>query len=165
MEKQGRCDKHLILFTQEEEEMAQYSETTSAQGLVEYLNPEHLHKNRAFTHVISVTGPVKTIYVGGQNAVDGQGNIVGKGDIKIQVQQVLTNLRQALAAAGAEPEHIIKWIVYLVQGQSVREGFEAFQQFWGHRSNPPTITMVYVSGLANSDFLLEMEAVAVVPLA
>lgn len=115
--------------------------------------------------MISVTGPVKTIYVGGQNAVEEQGNIVGKGDIKIQVQQVLTNLRQALAAAGAEPEHIIKWIVYLVQGQSVREGFEAFQQFWGYRPNPPAITMLYVSGLANPDFLLEMEAVAVVPLA
>ncbi len=145
--------------------MTSHPESTPAQGTVEYLNPEHLHKNRAFTHVISVTGPVKTIYVGGQNAVDEQGNIVGKGDIKMQVQQVLTNLRQALAAAGAEPEHIIKWNVYLVQGQSVQEGFEAFQQFWGLRPNPPAITMLYLSGLGNPDFLLEMEAVAVVPLA
>ncbi len=145
--------------------MAQHPESMPAHGLIEYLNPDHLHKNRAFTHVISVSGPVKTIYVGGQNAVDEQGNIVGKGDIKTQLQQVLTNLRQALAAAGAEPEHIIKWNVYLVQGQSVREGFEAFQQFWGHHPNPPAIIMVYVSGLANPDFLLEIEAVAVVPLA
>lgn len=144
--------------------MTQQTESTSAHGRVEYLNPEHLHKNRAFTQVISVSGPVKTIYVGGQNAVDKQGNIVGKGNIKAQTQQVLANLREALTAAGAGPEHIIKWSMYLVQGQSLREGFEAFQQFWGVRPNPPTITMAYVSGLANPDFLLEMEAVAVVPL-
>jgi len=140
-------------------------QSTPAKGLVEYLNPEHLHTNRAFTHVISVTGPVKTIYIGGQNAVDEQGNIVGKGDMTVQVQQVLTNLRQALAAAGAGPEHIIKWNIYLVQGQSVQAGFEAFQRFWGYRPNPPAITGVYVSGLAHPDFLLEMEAIAVVPLA
>lgn len=145
--------------------MTQQTESTSAHGLVEYLNPELLHKNPAFTQVISVSGPVKTVYVGGQNAVDAQGNIVGKGDVKAQVQQVLANLREALAATGAGPEHIIKWNVYLVQGQSVREGFEAFQQFWGYHLNPPAITMLYVSGLANPDFLLEMEAVAVVPLA
>ena len=145
--------------------MTQHSESNSLHASVEYLNPDHLPKNRAFTQVISVTGPVKTIYVGGQDAVDEQGNIVGKGDIKTQTQQVLANLRQALAAAGAEPEHIIKWNLYLVQGQPLQEGFAAFQQFWGHRPNPPAITMAYVSGLANPDFLLEMDAIAVVPLA
>jgi enamine deaminase RidA (YjgF/YER057c/UK114 family) len=141
------------------------TEPTSNQGLIEYLNPEHLHKNPAFTHVIGVSGPAKTIYVGGQNAVDAQGNIVGKGDIKAQTQQVLVNIREALAAAGAEPEHIIKWNVYLAQGQSLREGFAAFQQFWGSRPNPPVITMLYVAGLANPDFLMEMDVTAVVPLA
>lgn len=137
----------------------------SAHALVEYINPDRLHKNPAFTQVISVSGPVKTIYVGGQDAVDAQGIIVGKGDLKAQTAQVLANLREALAAAGAGLEYIIKWNMYLVQGQSLQEGFQAFQQFWGLRPNPPTITMAYVSGLANPDFLIEMDAVAVVPLA
>lgn len=139
-------------------------EANNTHGIVEHLNPDTLHKNPAFTQVISVTGPVKTVYVGGQDAVDAQGNIVGKGDIKAQTRQVLINLRKALAAAGAEPEHIIRWNVYIVQGQSLRDGFEAFQQFWGHHPNPPAITGVYVAGLANPDFLVEMDAVAVVPL-
>ncbi|EFH82006.1 RidA family protein [Ktedonobacter racemifer] len=145
--------------------MTHPTESPLDQGFVEYLNPEHLHKNPAFTQVISVSGPAKTIYVGGQNAVDAQGNIIGKGDIKAQTQQVLANIREALAAAGAEPRHIIKWNLYLVQGQSLREGFAAFQQFWGQRPNPPAITMAYVAGLANPDFLLEMDVTAVVPLA
>ena len=145
--------------------MTQQTTFPSAHALVEYINPDRLHKNPAFTQVISVSGPVKTIYVGGQDAVDAQGIIVGKGDLKAQTAQVLANLREALAAAGAGPEHIIKWNMYLVQGQSLQEGFQAFQQFWGLRPNPPTIIMAYVSGLANPDFLIEMDAVAVVPLA
>lgn len=145
--------------------MSHSTQPNPNQGIIEFLNPEQLHKNPAFTQVVSVSGPAKTIYVGGQNAVDAQGNIVGKGDIKAQTQQVLVNVREALAAAGAEPEHIIKWNVYLVQGQSLREGFAAFQQFWGSRPNPPVITMLYAAGLANPDFLLEMDVTAVVPLA
>ncbi|MDQ1275557.1 MAG: hypothetical protein QG610_1131, partial [Euryarchaeota archaeon] len=122
-----------------------------------------LPKNPAFTNVIVVTGQVKTIYIGGQDAVDTSGNIVGKGDIKKQTEQVLANLQTALKAGGAELEHIVKWNVYIVQGQPLQLGFEAFQQFWGRRPDPPAITAMFVSGLANPDFLVEMDAIAVVP--
>lgn len=130
---------------------------------IQYINPDGLNKNPAFTNVIVVTGPVKTVYIGGQDAVDGSGTIVGKGNIELQTQQVLANLETAVKAAGGGIENIVKWTIYLVQGQSLREGFEAFQRFWGHRPNPPTISMMFVSGLANPDFLIEMDAVAVIP--
>src|SRR6266700_1974445 len=119
--------------------MTQNPEESPIHGLVQYLNPETLHKNPAFTQVITVTGPARTIYIGGQDAVDAQGNLVGKGDLAAQTHQVLLNLRTALAAASARPEHIIKWNVYLVQGQSLQAGFTAFQQFWGDQPDPPTI--------------------------
>ena len=144
--------------------MAQHPEHSSAGGFVQYLNPDDLPKNRAFTQVVSVSGAVKTIYVGGQDAVDEQGNIVGKGDIGAQAQQVLANLQKALVAAGAELEHIVKWNVYIVQGQSLQQGFAAFQRVWGNRPNPPAITGMFVVGLAHPDFLVEMDAIAVVPL-
>ena len=133
-------------------------------GEVEYVNPSALNKNPAFTNVIVVTGSVKTVYVGGQDAVDASGAIIGKGDLKAQTEQVLKNLQLALAAGGAQFEHIIKWNLYIVQGQPLRAGFEAFQRIWGNRPNPPAITAVYVSGLAHPDFLVEMDAIAVVPL-
>jgi enamine deaminase RidA (YjgF/YER057c/UK114 family) len=132
-------------------------------GQVQYINPDALNKNPAFTNVIVVTGTVKTVYVGGQDAVDASGNIVGKGDIKAQTEQVLKNIQAALAAGGAGLEHIIKWNLYVVQGQSLQAGFESFQHFWGRRPNPPAITMAFVSGLAHPDFLVEMDAIAVVP--
>jgi enamine deaminase RidA (YjgF/YER057c/UK114 family) len=130
---------------------------------IEYLNPDTLPKNPAFTNIVTVSGKVKTIYIGGQDAVDASGNIVGTGDVKAQTEQVLKNLQVALAACGATLENIVKWNIYVVQGQPIQPGFEAFQQVWGRRPNPPTITVLYVAGLANPDFLCEMDAIAVVP--
>jgi enamine deaminase RidA (YjgF/YER057c/UK114 family) len=132
-------------------------------GQVQYRNPDTLNKNPAFTNVIVVTGSVKTLYVGGQNAVDASGTIIGKGDFKAQTEQVLKNIQTALSAGGAQLEHVIKWNLYVVQGQPLQAGFEVFQQVWGNRLNPPAITMAFVAGLANPDFLVEMDAIAVVP--
>ena len=58
-------------------------------GRVEFINPESLIRNPAFTNVVVVSGPVRTIYVGGQDAVTAAGEIVGKGDIAAQTEQVL----------------------------------------------------------------------------
>jgi enamine deaminase RidA (YjgF/YER057c/UK114 family) len=132
-------------------------------GSVRYINPDSLNKNPAFTNVVVVEGNVKTVHIGGQDAVNASGEIVGKGDIVAQIEQILANLRAALAAGGARPEHIIKWNIYVVEGQSLQEGFGAFQNAWPEVPNPPAITMAFVSGLAHPDFLVEMDAVAVVP--
>jgi enamine deaminase RidA (YjgF/YER057c/UK114 family) len=131
---------------------------------VEHLNPPGLPRNPAFTQVVTVTGPARMVYVGGQDAVDASGAIVGKGDVRRQTEQALHNLQAALAAGGAGLEQVIKWNVYVVQGQPIQAGFEAFQRVWGRRPDPPAISMAYVSGLAHPDFLVEIDAVAAVPL-
>lgn len=128
-----------------------------------HINPETMHRNPAFTQVVTVEGPAKLIYVGGQDAVDASGAVVGKGDLRAQAEQVLRNLRFALQAAQADLQHIIKWNVYLVQGQPLRQAFEVFQGAMRGNPKPPAITVTLVSGLANPEFLLEMDAVAVVP--
>ena len=128
-----------------------------------YINPDSLNKNPAFTNVVVVEGNVKTVHIGGQDAIDASGEVVGKGDIVAQTEQVLANVRAALAAGGAGPEHIIKWNVYIVEGQPLQAGFGAFQDAWPEVPAPPAITGVIVSALAHPDFLVEMDAVAVVP--
>lgn len=137
--------------------------STAVDGRVEFLNPEGLHRNPAFSNVAVVSGPVRTIYVGGQDAVDAEGNIVGIGDIAAQTEQVLRNLRTALAAAGAGPEHVVKWNVLIVEGQDFASGYAVFQRVWGDRPDPPVITAAVVKGLAHPDFLVEIDAIAVVP--
>lgn len=130
---------------------------------VTHLNPDGLIKNPAFTNVVTVKGTGTTVYIGEMNSNDGAGNIVGKGDMKAQATQVLKNLQTAVQAAGGKIENIIKWNIYVVQGQSPQAGLEAFQQVWGNKPNPPLITMLFVAGLAHPDYLMGMEAVAVIP--
>ena len=145
--------------------MTHSTNQAAALGSVEHLNPETLHHNPAFTQAVAVSGAVKTVYVGGQNAVDASGAIIGKGDIGAQTEQVMHSIQAALAAGGAGLEHVIKWNLYLVQGQPLEPGFAVFQRVWNRRPNPPAISMMRVAGLANPDFLLEIDAIAVVPLA
>ncbi len=141
------------------------SEQTNAKsGSVQYVNPPALPVNPAYTQMVVASGPVKTIYIGMQNAVDAERHIVGKGDIAAQTEQVLKNIQACLDAAGAKPEHIVQMNVYVLQGQSIQEGFGAFQRFWGGRPNPPANTVIFVPTFAPTDFLVGVDAVAVVPL-
>lgn len=130
---------------------------------IEHINPDGLIKNPAFTNVITIQGNAKTVYIGEMNANDASGQIIGKGDLKAQTEQVMKNIETALHAAGGDWGNVIKWTLHVVQGQDLQQGFEVFQKVWGKRPNPPVITMAFVSALANPDYLIGMEAVAVVP--
>lgn len=133
------------------------------EGHIQFISPEGLVKSPAFSHAAIVTGNVKTVYVGGQDAVDASGNVVGKGDLGLQTEQVLKNIQTVLAAAGAGPEHVVKWNIYVLQGQPVQAGFEAFQRVWGTPPSPPLVTVIFVAGLGHPDWLVEIDAMAVVP--
>jgi len=139
------------------------SATTTTGGRVDYLNPDGLVRSPAFTNVAVVSGPVRTIYIGGQDATTGDGEIVGHGDVAAQTTQLLRNIETALTAAGAGFEHVVKLNVLVVEGQDLGTGFGAFQAAWGDRPNPPLVTVAVVRALAHPDFLVEMDAIAVVP--
>jgi len=139
-------------------------DTPGAGGSIQSLHPAGLHYNPAYTNVVVVTGPATTIYIGAQGPLDAKGNLVGKGGIGAQTDQALQNVQAALAAAGARLEHVIKWSIYLAQGQPLQPGIAAFQRVWGNRPNPPANTVVYVPELVPADFLVAIEAIAVMAL-
>lgn len=130
---------------------------------VQYINPEGLSKNPAFSNIIITQGSGKTIYIGGQDAINAQGEIVGKGDIAEQTEQVMKNLQAALASCGATFDNLIKLGIYLVQGQDLYSGFKASQKYLGNLKNPPVITGFFVAALARPDYLVEIDAVAFLP--
>jgi enamine deaminase RidA (YjgF/YER057c/UK114 family) len=136
--------------------------STKGQTMIEYINPDSLPRNPAFTNAIAVSGAARTIYVGAQGAASASG-IVGKGDIRAQTEQVLKNLEDVLTAAGVRWEHVVKWNIYLAEGQPVQPAFEAGMKVWGKRANPPINTVMFVSSLVPAEFLIAIEAVAVVP--
>jgi enamine deaminase RidA (YjgF/YER057c/UK114 family) len=129
---------------------------------VHYINPETMHNNPAFSQGVIVDGHARTIYIGGQNAVDATGAVVGQGDLAAQTEQIFNNMETVLAEAGAKLENVIQWRLFIVQGQDIRPGFEVFQRRWGPHANPPLVSMAFVSALAHPDYLVEIEAIAVV---
>src|SRR5579872_4089327 len=67
----------------------------------------------AYSHVVTVNGPGKTIYVAGQLARDVAGNIVGPGDMRAQLEQTFKNLDLCLKAAGATWADVVKTNTYV----------------------------------------------------
>lgn len=130
---------------------------------IKYINPENMAKPRGYSHAISVKGNHETLYIGGQNAIDENGVLVGKNNLKEQTEQVLTNIEKILEKSGARLENVVKFNIYLVQGQDPQDGFQVFQGKWGENKNFPTITVLFVSGLGNPYWLVEIDAIAVIP--
>ncbi len=131
------------------------------QPTITHVSPDDMHQNPAFSQAVVVEGAARTIYVGGQNAVDAEGKIVGAGDLAAQTEQALKNIETVLAAAGAGRDDVVKWTILVVQGQDINAGFGAFQRVWGASPRPPIITFAFVAGLANPEFLVEIEVMAV----
>ena len=127
---------------------------------IEFLNPDELLKNPAFSQIAVTKGYGSTIYIGGQNAITKDLEIIGKGDIAAQTEYILKNIEIALNSCDATLDNLFKLSIYIVQGQDVRKGFEGAQGFLKKLSNPPVITGIVVAGLANPDYLVEIEAVA-----
>lgn len=127
---------------------------------IEFLNPDGLLENPAFSQIAVTKGNGSTIYIGGQNAITRDLEIIGKGDIALQTEYILKNIEVALKASGATLDDLFKLTIYIVQGQDVRKGFEGAQGFLKKLNNPPVISGIVVAGLANPDYLVEIEAVA-----
>ncbi|MEQ8444544.1 MAG: RidA family protein [Pelagibacterium sp.] len=125
---------------------------------LEYINPEGMHQNPVFSQGIVVPSGARILHVGGQNAVDAEGVIVGKGDIGKQTEQALANMLMVIDAAGGKLENLIKVTLVIQQGIDIRPGFAEWLKVWGPRLNPPTVTALMVVGLANPDYLIEIEA-------
>lgn len=130
---------------------------------IQYVNPDGLSKNPAFSQIVITRGIGKTIYIGGQDAINSQREIVGKGDISEQTEQVMKNLQTALSACGATFDNLIKLTIHIVQGQDLYRGFQTSQKYLGGLKNPPAITGFFVSALAHPDFLVEVDAIAFMP--
>lgn len=127
-----------------------------------FINPEGLLKPGAYTPAISVSGGT-TIYVSGQVSQDAQGNLVGKGDLLAQIEQVYKNLGIALAGAGAAFADVVKLNVYVVGYQPEHRALlQSVREKHVSKENPPASTLIGVQALARADFLVEIEAVAVV---
>ncbi|HLJ45985.1 MAG TPA: RidA family protein [Bryobacteraceae bacterium] len=126
-------------------------------------NPDTIGKPTGYSHVAKVTGG-KLVYIAGQVAMDKAGQPVGKGDFEAQVRQVFMNLDSALQAAGGSFADVIKLNCYCVDrvDRSQLPIFRQTRDQFIDTQAPPVSTFVFVSSLVNPEWLIEVEAVAVV---
>jgi enamine deaminase RidA (YjgF/YER057c/UK114 family) len=139
---------------------AQTKRTRAIRKFVMFVNPPTLAKPTGYTHAVIAIGR-RTIYIAGQVALDQSGNIVGKDDFRAQAQQVFENLKKALEGAGASFKHVVKlnyFVLDMKQIQTLREVRNAYV----NTEAPPASTLVEVRRLAREEFLIEVEAIAVV---
>ncbi len=128
----------------------------------QFINPPALNPTNGFTHVVTATAG-KTIYVSGQVSVNEKAEVVGKGDMRAQVEHVFENLKVALASAGATFHDVVK-ITYFVVGlkaEHVPHIREVRKQYLSP-DRPPASTLVGVAALVVPDWLIEIEVIAVV---
>ncbi|MEM0942064.1 MAG: RidA family protein [Bacteroidota bacterium] len=89
--------------------------------------------------------------------------MVGKNDIVSQTEQALKNLEMALKSCGADYENLVKLNIYIVRGQNLRKSFEASRKLLANVSKQPIVTVLFVAGLVNPDYLIEIDATAFIP--
>ena len=108
----------------------------------------------------------RTLYLSGQVALDPQGNLVGKGDLASQSEQAYLNVAAALEGVGASFQDVAKVTVYVVDwspdkmSQLVSGAMRAAEKLGFDPRR--TMTLIGVASLAMPEFLIEVEAVAVV---
>lgn len=128
---------------------------------IERLRPPGLVHSPAFSHVAVVPPGATTIYVGGQDAVDADGRLVGEGDAAAQAVRAVENVRTALAAAGATFADVVQWTVLLADGVDVNAVYGAIGPLIAS-DDPGLVVAAHVAGLAVPGGLIEVSAVAAV---
>jgi enamine deaminase RidA (YjgF/YER057c/UK114 family) len=130
-----------------------------------FINPPGLAASPRYSHVAEITGGARMILISGQVAQDAEGKVVGAGDMRAQSKQVFENLKIALASVGATFDNVVKLNTYMTDMSEAP--FAAYRdvrtEYLKGLAMPPASTTVAVPRLVNPQYMLEVEAVAVIP--
>ena len=130
----------------------------------EHINPTTLFPSvpLGFSQIVATQGG-KTVYVSGQTAWDAGKQIIGGMDLGEQTRQALRNIRIAVEAAGGNMADVVSVRIYVVnyKRKDAAAVGQAFNEFFPG-DHPPASTLIGVSSLAVEDFLIEIEAIAVI---
>jgi reactive intermediate/imine deaminase len=123
-------------------------------------NPDTMNKPFGIFSNATLAGPGRLYFISGQVAVDAQGRLVGRGDIRAQTRQVLGNIKAALAAVGGTMDDVACVNVFVVDMDHLQAIHEVRAEYW--QQEYPASTLVQVSRLVSPDYLIEINAIAVV---
>ncbi len=127
-----------------------------------FSNPPGMSRPPTYSHVVEVNGPHRTVYLAGQTGVDAGGK-VAEG-FRAQAVQVMENIKTALASVGGGFEHVVKLTSYLTNLEANGAEFrEVRGSYFTNKAALPASTLLQVPRLANPAYLVEVEAIAILP--
>jgi enamine deaminase RidA (YjgF/YER057c/UK114 family) len=129
---------------------------------IQHINPPGLNNSPAYTQAVAAK-PGTIVWLSGQVAQNAKGEVVGKGDLKAQLNQAWENVRVALAGSGATFQDVVKVTTYVVNYKpSMRDDLRAARLRFMGDGKPPAATLVGVQSLASDEWLVEIEVTAVI---
>jgi enamine deaminase RidA (YjgF/YER057c/UK114 family) len=131
------------------------------------INPSSLSKSSAYSHIAEIKSG-RIVLISGQVSSDSLGNIIGKGNLKLQTEQVYANIERALNAVGATFADVAKFGIYLKDMSKISEFREIRnrlfdEKYYKNQANRPVSTAIGVTELFNPDWLIEIEVFVVLP--
>ena len=137
---------------------------TGSRVAITRLSPDTLHRTPGYAHVTIVDGG-RLAFLAGQCPLDRDGAVVGRGDVSAQVDQVVANALEALGAAGASADDVVKSVIYVVS-----EDPTVLSAVWNRLTASPlgsafttASTLLGVAGLGYRDQLVEVDLTAALP--
>jgi 2-iminobutanoate/2-iminopropanoate deaminase len=124
----------------------------------EGLAPRVVGGHTLYSHVVTVEGR-RLVFMAGQLSRDVSGNVVGKGDMRVQIRQVCENIKTGLTAAGASLADVVKMTTFVTDIDEFMRHVDVRMEYFG--TAPPTSTTVEVRRLSHPDLLVEVEVVAI----
>ncbi|MGA5068542.1 RidA family protein [Streptomyces exfoliatus] len=128
------------------------------------LNPDPLHPTPGYHHV-TVVEAGRTAYLAGQCPLDRTGSLVGPGSIEAQVDQVVENALAALTAVDAEPQHVVRSVIY-VRSEDRDALVTAWRRLTGSGLGPAFTTASTLLGVAQLGYpgqLIEVDLTVALP--
>ena len=114
-----------------------------------------------FSHATVIEAKGRLVFISGMTARKPDGTIAGIGDITEQTRQVCENVKSAVEAAGGTMDDICRVDVYVRNMEHFKEIHAVRQQYF--RPPLPASTMVEITKMTSPDYLIEINAIAVVP--
>ena len=113
-----------------------------------------------YSQAIKVTGVQTILFLSGQVAYDGKGNPAHRGDIVGQAREVFRAIKAQVEAGGGKLANVVKLSTFLTDIRHRADIVPIREEFFGKKL--PASTLVGVTALAHPDWLIEVEAIAVI---